>query len=108
MTPRQAKLVDAATACENAAREIELDFPRSELSDPMVKPLRRELVAVRQRDIGSLKLAAATIKAIAEDPESYGLLVKLRAEKPKEFAAIMVLVQNELEPPAPAEQARAA
>lgn len=108
MTPRQAKLVDAAEACRNAARTLEMDYPRAELDDPMIAPGRRELVAIRQRDVASLKLAEASMMKLAADPDSYALLMDLHDKKPAEFAAIMVLVKNELERPAPEEQARAA
>lgn len=108
MTPRQAKLVDAHEACRNAARVLEMDFPLSELDDPMTAPGRREIVEIRQRDIASLKLAGNTAMAVAADPDAFGLLMKLRAEKPADFEAIMVLVRIELERPEPAEQARAA
>lgn len=108
MTPRQAKLVNAAEACGNAARTLEMDFPRSELADPMVRPLRRELVAIRQRDAASLKLAEAAIMKLAVDPDAYAMLMDLRDKHPKAFTAIMVLVKIELERPAPAEQAAAA
>jgi len=108
MTPRQAKLTNAAEACRNAARAMEMDFPRSELDDPMVSPLRRELVAIRQRDAASLKLAEASIMKLAADPDAYGLLMELRDKKPADFDAIMVLVKIEIERPAPAEQQAAA
>lgn len=108
MTPRQARLADAATAINNAAIAMEADFPRAEIDDPMVPAMRRELVQIRQRDVASLRLGSKTVMAIAEDPDAYGLLMQLRAEKPADFAAIMVLVKIELERPALAEQAVAA
>lgn len=97
MTPRQAKLADAATACERAARDLELDFPKADLSDPMVPRLRKELIATRHRDIAGLQLAARTVLAIAEDPDAFGLLIELWMKKRAEFDAIMVLVKVELE-----------
>ncbi|WEJ60211.1 hypothetical protein [Devosia sp. FJ2-5-3] len=107
MTPRQAKLVTAAEACGNAARTIEMDFPRSELDDPMTSPMRRELIASRQRDVAALKLAEASMMKLADDPDAYALLMDLRDKQPTAFTAIMVLVKIELDRPA-AEQEVAA
>ena len=97
MTPRQAKLVDAANRVNEAALALEMDFPRADLDNPMVPPARRELIAIRQRDVASLRLASATVMAIAADPDAFGKLIELRAKKPAEFDAIMVLVQIELD-----------
>lgn len=108
MTPRQAKLVNAAEACRNAARAIEMDFPRSEMDDPMTTPMRRELIASRQRDVASLKLAEASMMKLAADPDAYAALMDLRDKKPADFEAIMVLVKVELERPVPVEQQVAA
>lgn len=97
MTPRQAKLVAASEAVDACKRQIESDWPRSMLDDPMVNPLQRELVAARLKDVAALDLASKTVMAVAEDPDAYGLLMKLRAEKRSDFDAIMVLVKIELE-----------
>lgn len=97
MTPRQAKLVAASNAVDACKRQIESDWPRSMLDDPMVNPLQREIVAARLHDVAALDLASKTVMAVAEDPDAYGLLMKLRAEKRSDFDAIMVLVKIELE-----------
>jgi hypothetical protein len=111
MTPRQQKLSDAAEACRNAAREVETDFPRSMLDDPMLPTARRDLVALRQSDVASLNLAANTIMAIGEDADGYATLMKLRHEKRWAFDSCVELARQELErkdDAPPAEQARAA
>ena len=98
MTPRQAKLVNASSAVDAAKARLERIIPSLELS----------IADAWQRDVAALDLASKTVMAVAEDPDAYGLLMKLRAEKPAEFEAIMVLVRIELDRPAPVEQARAA
>ena len=97
MTPRQAKLVSASEAVDACKRQIESDWPRSAMDNPMLTPLQREIYVARQIDVAALDLASKTVMAVAEDPDAYGLLMKLRAEKPADFKAIMVLVQIELE-----------
>jgi hypothetical protein len=106
MTPRQAKLVAASEAVDACKRQIESDWPRSAIDNPMLTPMQREIYVARQLDVAALDLASRTVMAVAEDPDAYGLLMKLRAEKPADFKAIMVLVQIELErKPAQAEAA---
>ena len=97
MTPRQAKLVAASHAVDTCKRQIESDWPRSALDNPMLPPMQREIFAARQLDVAALDLASKTVMAVAADPEAFGLLMRLRAEKPKEFKAIMVLAKVELE-----------
>jgi len=96
MTPRQKKLIAASDECLNAARALELDFPRSVLDDPMVPKMRREIVASRLADVESLRLASATCMTIAEDPDGYGEIVKLRARKRWAFDALVKLATDEL------------
>lgn len=98
MTPRQEKLVNASGAVETAKRRIERILPS----------LDQQVADAWGRDVAALDLASKTVMAVAEDPDNFGAVMKLRAEKPKEFAAIMVLVRIELERPAPAEQQVAA
>lgn len=100
MTPRQAKLVVASHIVDTCKRQIETDWPRSAMDNPMLTPMQREIFAARQLDVAALDLASKTVMAVAADPEAFGLLMRLRAEKPKEFAAIMVLVRNEIDPSA--------
>lgn len=107
-SPRQAKLLNAHEACMNAARALEMDFPLSELDDPMTAPGRREIVEIRQRDVKSLRLAGSTAMAIAAAPDAYADLISLRAKSISAFDAIMVLVRIELERSAPADEAKAA
>lgn len=108
MTPRQAKLVAASHAVDNAKRKIEMDWPRSALDNPMLAPMQREIYVARQKDVASLDLASKTVMAVAADPDAFGMLMDLRSKKPMEFDAIMVLVKIELERPTTAEQAAAA
>lgn len=98
MTPRQARLVNASTVVDTAKARLERIIPT----------LEQSIADAWQHDVAALDLASKTVMAVAEDPDAYGLLMKLRAEKPADFTAIMVLVRIELERPAPAEQARAA
>jgi hypothetical protein len=107
LTPRQAKLVSASEAVDRCKRQIEMDWPRSKMDDPMLTTMQREIYASKKDDVAALDLASKTVMAVAEDPDAYGLLMKLRAEKRPEFDAIMVLVDIELARK-PAEQARAA
>jgi len=106
LTPRQLKLVRASEAVDACKRQIESDWPRSAMSDPMLHPDKLAIFTSKQLDVAALDLASKTVMAVAEDPDAYGLLMKLRAEKPADFKAIMVLVQNELDrKPAQAEAA---
>lgn len=106
MTPRQQKLVRASEAVDACKRGLEMDFPQSRLDDSMLTSAQRDLFRSKHLDIAALDLASKTVMAVAEDPDAYGLLMKLRADKPKEFAAIMVLVNIEIErKPAQAEAA---
>lgn len=98
MTPRQARLVNASAVVDAAKRRLERHIPTME----------RDIADAWALDVAALDLASKTVMAVAEDPDAYGLLMKLRAEKPADFEAIMVLVRIELERPAPAERARAA
>jgi hypothetical protein len=93
MTPRQAKLVAASAAVDTAKARLQRIIPT----------LEQSIADAWALDIAALDLASKTVMAIAEDPDAYGLLMKLRAEKPADFQAIMVLVRIELERPAPAE-----
>ena len=97
MTPRQAKLVRASEAVDACKRQIESDWPRSALDNAMLTPMQRDLYRSKQMDVAALDLASKTVMAVAEDPDAYGLLMKLRAEKRSDFNAIMVLVKIELE-----------
>lgn len=97
MTPRQAKLVAASDAVDAAKRKIEMDWPRSALDNPMLAPMQREIYVARQMDVASLDLASKTVMAVAADPDAFGMLMDLRSKKPKEFAAIVVLAQVELD-----------
>lgn len=97
MTPRQLKLVRASESVDACKRQIESDWPRSAMDDPMLHPDKRAIFVSKQNDVAALDLASKTVMAVAEDPDAYGLLMKLRAEKPADFKAIMVLVQIELE-----------
>ena len=97
MTPRQAKLVRASEAVDACRRQIEMDWPLSAMDDPMLSTMQREIFASRQLDVAALDLASKTVMAVAEDPDAYGMLMKLRAEKRSDFDAIMVLVQIELD-----------
>lgn len=87
MTPRQEKLVNASRAVDNARHRVERMLPT----------LDQDIADAWGRDIASLDLASKTVMAVAEDPENFGKVMELRAKKPKEFRAIMVLVQIELE-----------
>lgn len=98
MTPRQAKLVNASAIVDAAKERLQRIIPT----------LEQSIADAWQLDVAALDLASKTVMAVAEDPDAYGLLMKLRAEKPADFEAIMVLVRIELERPAPAEQAQAA
>ena len=97
MTPRQQKLVRASEAVDACKRQIEMDWPRTAMDDPMLTTMQREIFASRQLDVAALDLASKTVMAVAEDPDAYGLLMKLRADKPADFKAIIVLVQIELD-----------
>ena len=94
MTPRQTKLVNASEAVDAAKMRLERILPTLEIS----------IADAWQRDVAALDLASKTVMAVAEDPDAYGLMMKLRAEKPADFEAIMVLVRIELDRPAPAEE----
>ena len=59
MTPRQSKLVAASHAVDTAKRQIESDWPRSALDNPMLTPMQREIFAARQLDVAALDLAGA-------------------------------------------------
>lgn len=97
MTPRQDKLVTASMAVDSAIKDIERKYPASRLDDPIMSPMMREIIVAARLDIPALDLASKTVMAVAADPENFGACMKLRAEKPKEFEAIMVLVRIELE-----------
>lgn len=89
----------------NAARALEMDFPLSELDDPMTAPGRREIVEIRQRDVKSLRLAGSTAMAIAAAPDAYADLISLRAKSISAFDAVVNLARQELaRPDAPAEE----
>ena len=98
MTPRQLRLVNASEAVDAAKSRIQR----------IVHTVDQDISDAWSRDIGALDLASKTVMAVAEDPENFGKVMELRAKKPKEFQAIMVLVRIELERPAPAEQQVAA
>lgn len=96
MTPRQLRLVNASEAVDAAKSRIQR----------IVHTVDQDISDAWSRDIGALDLASKTVMAVAEDPEHFGKVMELRAKKPKEFQAIMVLVQIELErkEEAPAEE----
>lgn len=96
MTPRQKRLVAAAQECDRAARQIEADFPRSKLDDPMTDAMQADIIRMRQADVASFRLASSTLMVIAEDADGYALLVELRAKKRWAFEAIKTLAQREL------------
>jgi hypothetical protein len=96
MTPRQKRLVDGVQLCRNVARQIEIDFPKSALNDPMLPKVRREIIAIRQADVALMELVCATAMAIAEDPEGYAVLVTLRAKKRWAFDSMVCLAKQEL------------
>ena len=98
MTPRQLRLVNASDAVDTAKGRIQR----------FVHTVDQDVADAWGRDIAALDLASKTVMAVAEDPENFGKVMELRAKKPKEFAAFMLWVKEELERPAPAEQAEAA
>ena len=87
MTPRQLRLVNASDAVDTAKRRIAR----------ILHTVDQDVANAWSRDIAALDLASKTVMAVAEDPENFGKVMELRAKKPKEFQAIMVLVQIELE-----------
>lgn len=87
MTPRQTRLVNASEAVDAAKGRIVC----------ILQTVDQDIADAWSKDIAALDLASKTVMAVAEDPESFGKVMELRAKKPKEFQAIMVLVQIELE-----------
>jgi hypothetical protein len=98
MTPRQLRLVNASDAVDAAKGRIAR----------ILHTVDKDVADAWGRDIAALDLASKTVMAVAEDPENFGKVMELRAKKPREFEAIMVLVRIELERPAPTDQQVAA
>ncbi|WP_240233596.1 hypothetical protein [Devosia lacusdianchii] len=96
MTPRQAKLVRASEAVDRCKREIESDWPRSKMDDPMLHPDKRAIFASKQDDVAALDLASKAVMAVAADPDQFGKVMELRRKDRSAFDAIMVLVDIEL------------
>lgn len=97
MTSREAKLSNAVSAIRDAAREIDINWPQSVIDDPMTNTMRAELFTIRRRDLAALKMGAAIVESMLLNADGFALLIELAGKKPKEFAAIVVLAQVELE-----------
>lgn len=96
MNRRQMRLIAAAEECDRAARQIEADFPRSKLDDPMIDAMQADIIRIRQADVASLRLAASTLMVLVEDADGYALLIELRAKKRWAFDALVKLARDEL------------
>lgn len=107
MTPREAKLSNAATAIRSAARQVDMDWPQSILDDPMTTRARAELFRIKRREIAELNMGAAIVEAMLLNADGFAVLIELAGKKPMEFAAIVVLAQVELDRK-PAEPEKAA
>lgn len=97
MTPRETKLSNSATAIRTAARELDMDWPQSVIDDPMTPATRAELFAIRRQDIAALNMGAAIVDAMLLDADGFATLIDLAVKMPKEFRALVVLAQVELE-----------
>jgi hypothetical protein len=97
LTDRQTRLVVASEAVDAAARSLDIDFPATDLADPMIGKTRRELVQSRRRDVESLNLASKTVMAVANDPDAYAVMMELRRLSPELFTAVVNIGRQELD-----------
>lgn len=92
-------IADIQTAAKNAESEFARFHPAGTHAD---------VRASHDRHIEGLREAYRIICEFGNAPEDFEALLKLRAETPKEFAAFMLWVNEELKPTAPADAKAAA
>lgn len=101
MTLRK-RILAAMGELELASRRIDRDFQRYTSLDT-----DGDMHRAHNRHMDGLRDAWRILTEVGNAPEDIETLLTLLKDKPAEFAAIMVLVRNELERPAPAEQVAA-
>lgn len=109
-TPRAKRLLEVHQAITAQVRQMEMDWPRAGLDDPMITGDKHTLLKSRVHDTDCVKQGAAIIEAILVDPDGYAVLMELRAKKKWAFDSCVLLAKQELaaKDEAPTEQARAA
>lgn len=95
-TPREERILAIHQALTNAARENEMNWPRSGLSDPMVTGDRHILLKTRVHDTDCLKQAATIIEAMMLDADGFATLFELAAKKRWAFDSCVLLAKQEL------------
>ena len=97
LTPREKRLAAIASAVSNAAREMEMDWPRAGLTDPMVTGDKHILLKARVHDTDCVKQGAQIIEAMLVAADGIHPLMTLAGRDRKAFDAIVILAQIELD-----------
>ena len=103
MKPLRKRIIAALDEIETVSKRTERDFQRYESMDTS-GDMRR----AHNLHMDGLRDAWRILNDFGAAPDDFEALLQLQKAKPKEFAAFMLWVKEEIERPAPAEQAEAA
>lgn len=96
MTPRAKRITDIHSAIMAQVREMDMNWPRAGLTDPMVTGDRHILLKTRVYDADCVRQAGAIIEAILTDPDGFAVLFELAAKKRWAFDSCVLLARQEL------------
>lgn len=95
-TAREERLLAIHQAVANAARENEMNWPRSKLADPMITGDQHILFKARVHDTDCLKQAATIIEAMLDHADGFATLFELAGKKRWAFDSCVLLAKQEL------------
>lgn len=95
-SPREKRITYIAACIASAAREMEMDWPRSRLDDPMLTGDKFIMFKSRVLDTEAIRQGQKIIEGLLVDAEGFGTLFALSTHSPKAFKAIVNLAAQEL------------
>ena len=95
-TPREERILCIHQAIASAARQMEMDWPKSAIDDPMLTGDKHILFKARVHETECLKQAAAIIEAMFADADGFATLFELAAKKKWAFDSCVLLARQEL------------
>lgn len=96
-TQREERILCIHQAIASAARQMEMDWPKSALDDPMLTGDKHILFKARVHETECLKQAASIIEAMFVDADGFATLFELAARDLKVWAALVTLAKIELD-----------
>jgi hypothetical protein len=95
-TPREERIMAIHQAITSQVRQMEMDWPRSKLTDPMLTGDKHILLKTRVYDTDCVKQGATIIEAMFVDADGFAALFELAAKKKWAFDSCVLLARQEL------------